>query len=242
MDAPPSLSLIVPVYNEVALLAEAVGVFRTFLERHFADWEIIVVESGSTDGTGDLVDRLARADSRLRIVHEGGRNGFGSALRIGFREARKDLVLMTTADHPFPIEVVLQALPLLDRGACVLSYRTCDRRDSVFRKVQSFIYNHLVRLALGIRVRHVNSAFKLYQREFIQSLVLVSRGWFIDAEIVYWITKLRIPYAEIPVELLERPRGQSSVTVTTAFSLLKELWSFRRIRSRIQQRTPAPPT
>ena len=241
MAPPPSLSLIVPVYNEVALLEEAVGVYRSFLERHFTDWEIIVIESGSTDGTGDLVDGLARSDSRLKIVHEGGRNGFGSALKIGFRDARKDLVLMTTADNPFPIEVILQALPLLDRCACVLSYRTCDRRVSVFRKVQSFIYNHLVRLALGIRVRHVNAAFKLYRRDFIQSLILVSRGWFIDAEIVYWITKLRATYAEVPVELLERPHGQSSVTVTTAFSLLKELWSFLRIRGRIQQRVPAPP-
>jgi glycosyltransferase involved in cell wall biosynthesis len=228
MQSSRSLSVIMPVYNEAALLPPAVALLKDFLEPRFRDWEIILVESGSRDGTREECEALAAADPRVRAVHEAQRNGFGSALKLGFQEATKDLVMMTTADQPFPLEAIDAALPHLDRYDCVLSYRSVDPRKSVFRKLQSAVYNLLARLLLGLKVRHVNSAFKLYKRSVIQPLSLVSQGWFIDAEIVYWITRRRVPYIEVPVELTDRKQGTSTVKFTTAFAVLRELWVFSR--------------
>lgn len=223
-----SLSVIVPVYNEAQLLPPMMAALRTFLEPRFRDWEVILVESGSRDGSGAACDALAASDPRVRAVHEAQRNGFGSALKLGFQHATKDLVLMTTADQPYPLESIDVALPHLASCDCVLSYRSVDPRKSAFRKVQSLVYNLLARLLLGLKVRHVNSAFKLYKRSVVQPLQLVSRGWFIDAEIVYWITRNKIPYVEIPVELTDRTQGTSTVRLTTAFAVFKELWAFSR--------------
>jgi glycosyltransferase involved in cell wall biosynthesis len=222
-----SISVVMPVYNEVVLLPGAVTTIDTFLAAHFRDYEIILVESGSTDGSGAACDRLAANLPSIRVIHEGARNGFGSALLVGFRAATRDLVWMITADIPFPLDAVLRAVALLDRHDVVLSYRSRDRR-SVGRRMQSLVYNWLVKTALGLRVRHVNSAFKLYKRQVLVALPLHSRSWFLDAEIVHGITHGHVPYAEIPVELIDRAGGVSSIGPGTQRQLLRELWAFAR--------------
>ncbi len=207
------------------------------MDSRFSDWEIILVESGSRDESLAICEQLAaRLPSRIRVLRENQRNGFGSALKLGFGHVSKDLVLMTTADQPFPLEAIDTALPYLATCDCVLSYRSRDPRKSRFRKIQSVVYNLLVRTVFGLKIRHVNSAFKLYKSSLIHSLNLTSRGWFIDAEIVYWITRKKIRYVEIPVELIERTQGASTVKMTTALSVLKELWGFLRSVDRRDER------
>jgi len=222
---PYSVSVVVPIYNEVGLTKHAVSGINAFLQQYFTDYEIVIIESGSTDGSGRVCDELAHAERRIRVIHEGARNGFGSALTLGCKRATKDLVWLVTVDLPFPLESVLRALPLLDRYECVLSYRVNDRRP-VARRIQSVIYNTMVKLALGIRVRHVNSAFKLFKRHVVQALDLRSKGWFVDAEILYEIECRKTPYVEIPVELVDRVAGRSSVGPLSAASVMKELARF----------------
>jgi dolichol-phosphate mannosyltransferase len=222
-----SISVVMPVYNEAELLPAAVASIDRFLASHFQDHEIILIESGSTDASGTICDRLAAESPRVRVLHEGARHGFGSALQLGFRAARRDLVWMITADIPFPLDAVLRAVPLLNRCDVVLSYRSRDSRSRA-RRVQSVVYNWLVKTLLNLPVRHVNSAFKLYKREVLAALPLQSRSWFIDAEIVHGITHGGISYVEIPVELIERTHRASSITPGTQRRLLRELWAFAR--------------
>ena len=227
-----SLSVIIPVYNEAELLGEAVHRVNTFIAAHFADYELVIIESGSTDGTGELCDRLGAELPAVRVIHEGGRNGFGSALKRGYKEATKDWVWFITADTPFPLESMLEAMKLFPTHDCVLSFRSEDTRKSFFRKIQSVVYNNLVKILLGLRVRHVNSAFKVFKREVIQSLPLISNGWFIDAETLYWLTKRKVKYTEIPVPLIDRTGGHSTITLSTPLTLLKELRHFLRERKK----------
>jgi glycosyltransferase involved in cell wall biosynthesis len=227
MTAPHSISVVMPVYNEALTLPAAVAAIDRFLAAHFRDHEILLIESGSTDGSGPECDRLAAALPAVRVIHEGARNGYGSALQLGFQAATGDLVWMITADMPFPLEAVLQALPLLNRYDVVLSYRSRDPR-SLPRRVQSVVYNVLVKRLLRLPVRHVNSAFKLYKREALRSLPLGSRTWFIDAEIVHGVVHGGIPFVEIPVELIDRADRASSITPGTPRRLLAELWAFAR--------------
>ncbi|MCU0934548.1 MAG: glycosyltransferase family 2 protein [Gammaproteobacteria bacterium] len=219
------MSVIVPVYNEVASVEPVTGQISGFLRGRFEDYEVILVESGSTDGSCEACDRAAAVDPRVRVVHEGARNGFGAALKVGYAAAEKNLIWLVTVDLPFALETIDRALPLLAEHDCVLSFRARDRR-SLGRRAQSWAYNVLVRSLLGLRVRHVNSAFKLFRRELVQGLVIESNGWFVDAEILFRLQRQGVRFAEIPVELLDRTEGRSSVGTGAAWSVLRDLLSF----------------
>lgn len=226
-----SLSIIVPVYNEVGIIDCSLSAIDEFCAIHFGDYEVLVIESGSTDGSFEKCDEVARLHSRVRVIHEGARNGFGAALQLGYNHAAKDLVLLVTLDLPFPLDATLRALPLLASHDYVLSYRAKDPRAWT-RRMQSAVYNFLVRMVLNLRVRHINSGFKLYHRSDLLGMPIQSRGWFIDAEILFRLQSKGLRYAEIPVELVERPSGKSSVGAFAFVDVLRELWRFRRAYKR----------
>ncbi len=227
-----SISVIVPIYNEIELCEQSLRTIHGFLREHFKTFEIVVVESGSNDGSAALCDELARDWPTLKVLHETERNGMGAALRLGYGAAKYDAVLLVTADMAFPLETILEAIPLMRDVDCVLSYRKADNR-SAMRLLQSWVYSRIVRSALSLPMRSVNSAFKLMRRDFVQSLPLISRGWFLDAEILYWIVQRRVSYVEIPVELIERTAGQSKVTLLDWIKTLRELVAFRAALQRI---------
>ena len=78
-------------------------------------------------------------------------------------------------------------------------------------------------------MRSVNSAFKLFRREFVQSLPLISKGWFLDTELLYWVARKGLRYAEIPVALIDRSAGTSKVTASDWLKTLRELMTFRAV-------------
>lgn len=221
-----SISIIVPVYNELTLLESSIKYINSFLEKNFNDYEIIIVESGSNDGSAQKCEELAGQIQKIKLIRENQRNGFGSALKIGYKAVSKDLVWLITVDLPFDLTNINKALPLFEKYDCVLSYRSKDQRV-LKRKVGSFFYNLGIKLLLGVKVKHINSAFKVYKRQVIQNMDLLSNGWFIDAEAIYNLEKNKIPYVEIPVELIDRSSGKSSVKITTTLpKVMKEMIFF----------------
>lgn len=226
-----SISAIVPIYNEAALVAPSLSAIRNVLERTFDDYEIVIVESGSTDGTAEACDAAAASVPHVRVVHEGARRGYGSALRLGIARSTKELITFITLDLPFDLATIGRALPLLERAGCVISYRPNDPRG-LARRWQSIVYRGVLRLALGIRARNVNSSFKLIKRSTLDGIVLRSNGWFIDAELVYWLERRGASCVEIPVPLLDRTAGRSTVGVGTWLLVLEELVGFVVARRR----------
>lgn len=228
MTAPPfSVSVVVPIYNEIELAEPSLRTIHAFLKQHVEDFEIVIVESGSTDGTGEICDRMAGELSSTRVFHEGQRNGMGAALRLGYEHAAKQYVWLVTADLPFPLEALNEARPLVANHDCVLSYRVGDKR-SLMRLIQSTGYAILIKTMLGLPMKSVNSAFKLLPRRFVLELPLISRGWFIDAELLYWISLKKLRFAEIGVPLIERTAGKSSVTSGDWIKVIKELMAFKK--------------
>jgi glycosyltransferase involved in cell wall biosynthesis len=222
-----SISVIVPVFNEIEQLEPSIAQISSFLENHFADYEILIVESGSIDGSGEVCDRLAVTLSGITVLHEGRKAGFGSALKLGYKHAKMDLVWLIVVDMPFPLETILTALPLFSQYDCVFSYRSRDNRD-VVKRFRSFVYNVLAKVLLGLKVKHVNSAFRVFKRNVIQNLSLISNDWTLDAEVLYEITNRKIAYTEIPVELNDRKWGRTSIMLTDPISMLNGLLNIRR--------------
>jgi dolichol-phosphate mannosyltransferase len=237
-----SLSVIIPVYNEIELVDRQVRYMNAFMAAHTTDHELIIIESGSTDGSDEVCDRLARDLPGVRLIHEGARNGFGAAVRLGFAQASKDLLITIPVDLPFPLDVLPEALRLITEADAILSYRQVDDR-SLFRRMQSHVYNRIIKRALGLPMRMVNSAFKLYRRSIIEAMPLQSNGWFLDAEILYWISAKGFSFREIPVLIPEREAGVSKVELLDPVRVLQELIAFKRYLDKsggLERRMPSP--
>jgi glycosyltransferase involved in cell wall biosynthesis len=224
VKSPHTISAIVPVYNERAALPGAIRAIDQFIDAHFADYELIIVESGSTDGTAEACDALPPLLPRVRVVHEGARNGFGSAVRTGIALAKKNWVWPIVVDLPFDLNVIVEALPHMDTCLAVISYRSEDPRSG-YRRLQSVVFNTLARTLLRVRARHINSAFKVTNTALAQSLRLESRGWLFDAELILRLEQRGVRYAEIPVRLVDRTTGRSTIgpraVVNAFFDLIR---------------------
>lgn len=221
-----------PVYNEVLLVEDSIRVISAFMSENFVDYEIIIIESGSTDGSYEICDRLAGSLPNIRVIHEEKKSGFGSALILGYGHATKDLIWLVVVDLPFPLEAIHAAMPLLDTNDCVFSYRDKDDRGPV-KRLRSYLYNALVKMILKVKVKHINSAFRVFKREVIQGLPLISTGWTLDAEVLYEITRRNIRYAQIPVSLRDRTIGTTTVTFWDPFKMIFELIKIVGAKERI---------
>jgi glycosyltransferase involved in cell wall biosynthesis len=222
----PSISVVFPMYNEEAYIRRAVAAAREVLEAELPDWEIVIVDDASTDGTPALADALAREDPRVRVVHNPVNRRLGGALRAGYAAARKDLVFYTDADLPIDLRELPRAVRLLDyqQADVVAAYRFDRTSEGVVRALYTFCYNHLVRTLFGLRIRDVNFAFKLFRRSVLDRFTLTSEGSFIDAEFLLRARKAGCPIIQIGLDYFPRTRGTSTLaTVPVIFGILRDM-------------------
>ena len=227
------LSIFFPMWNEEAMARTTVDAAhvvcrRLVEERELRDYEVLLVDDGSTDGTGAIIDELAAADPHVRVVHHGRNRGLGAGIKTGFTEARGNVVLYTDADLPADLAEVRKALRLLRiyDADIVSAYRHDRTGEGTKRAVYSFAYNWLVRLAFGLRVRDVNFAFKLIRREVLDKIRLASEGSFIDAELLIRAQQAGFEIIQFGVDYFPRTRGESTLASNaTIFKMLREMRS-----------------
>lgn len=228
----PSLTAFIPVRNEeddVVPAAEALlRTLPTVAERS----ELVIVDDGSTDRTGELADAFARRHPTVRVIHHPVGRGYGAALRTGLAAARAEYVFFTDGDRQFdPAD--LAALVRHARNAdAVVGYRRV-RQDPVRRRVSGSAWNALVRVVLGLRVRDVNCAFKLLRRSTVADFAPASDGAAISAELMLHLHRTGRRVVEVPVahrpRHAGRPSGGRPRVVARAFVELAALFfRFRR--------------
>jgi glycosyltransferase involved in cell wall biosynthesis len=210
---PLSITVVFPMFNEEAYVERAVNAACDVLGRTAHDFEIIVVDDASTDGTGVIADRLARADPRVRVLHNPVNLKLGGALRAGYAAATRDLVFYTDADLPIDLEELPRAVRLLEyqQADIVAAYRHDRTSEGWVRTVYTFTYNHLIRILFGLKVRDVNFAFKLFRRSILGRFPLKSNGSFIDAEFLLRARKHGCPIIQIGLDYFPRTRGLSTL-------------------------------
>ena len=181
--ATDSISVFFPCYNEQDNISRTVERALTALQKLSADFEVIIVDDGSSDATGQVADEIASRDNRVEVVHHPTNLGYGAALQSGFKAATKQLVFYTDGDGQFDIDEMPPLLSLMSQYDIVTCYRL-NRQDSLVRKINGWCWTKLVCLLFGMKVRDIDCAFKLYKREIFDNIKMSSSGALIDAEIL----------------------------------------------------------
>lgn len=222
-----SLSVFFPCYNEEGnverVTRHAVGVLDALL----SDWEIILVDDGSKDRTGEIADRLAAELPRVRVVHHETNGGYGMALRSGFAAATKEYVFYTDGDGQFDLAELPRVLRHAGEADIVSGYRT-HRAEGFRRDLNARCWGALVKALLRFRCRDVDAAFKLYRREIFDRIRLQSTGALIDAEILARAARLGCSIRNVPVSHYPRQVGmQTGANPAVILRAFRELVALR---------------
>ena len=221
-----SISLVIPVYNEEDNIRKAVLDGLLILPQLAKDFEIIIIESGSTDTTGAVTDRLAGENERVRVIHQGAKLGLGSALKEGFGAAKYESIFYIDGDNPFRMSEFVRGFPLLQEADIVCGYRT-NRQDTFIRALYSWVFNFLMRTLFGVKVRDTQIGFKLLRKSIFERVRLTTDSMFIDAELLIKAQKAGYRITELGVEYLGKPSGKSSVTFREVVKIGLDLFRYR---------------
>lgn len=179
---PGSVSLVLPAHNEADNIAIVIQRALDVLPRHTDTFEVIPVNDGSKDATGQIIDSMAAEDARIRPVHHKVNRGYGSALKSGFSASRYDYVMFMDADRQFDIADLQRLAPFVPSHDVVAGFRM-ERSDPIVRRVNAEIFNLAVRILFGVHMRDLDCAFKIFRGDQLRSLTLTTSGALINAEI-----------------------------------------------------------
>jgi 4-amino-4-deoxy-L-arabinose transferase-like glycosyltransferase len=222
----PSISLVLPAYNEQAVIEQAVTEAVAALAQIVDDFEVVVVDDGSSDSTAEIVERTGKKFPQVRLLQQEKNLGYGAALRRGFSEATKELVGFTDADCQFDL-TELDRLVFLARDYQIVCGYRIDRKDSWLRCTYSAGYNMLVRALLGTRVRDCDCALKLFHRDAIRRLPITGDGFLVNGEMLAVARQQGMSLVEVGVSHRPRAAGESKVSILhipLVFASLVRFW------------------
>src|SRR5579862_1276240 len=216
-SGPPGLSIFFPAYNDSGTIASMVIRSVKAASELTQDFEVIVVDDGSGDGTADIADELARTYPQVRAVHHPTNRDYGAALQTGFRSSTKDLIFYTDGDAQYdPTELALLWPKMTDSVDLVNGYKI-SRSDPIHRIIIGRVYHHVVSLLFGLRLRDVDCDFRLMRRRIFERIDLEKTSGIICVEMIKKIQDAGFRTVEVPVHHFHRTHGKS------------EFFNFRRL-------------
>jgi glycosyltransferase involved in cell wall biosynthesis len=224
-----SLSVFFPAYFDEKNIDKVVGKAVEVLKSlKLKEYEVIIIEDGSPDKTGEVADRLAKKYNKVRVIHHKTNMGYGATLKDGFLNAKLDYVFYSDGDNQFDMEELKKFVALLPYADIVVGYRK-KKQYSNYRKLTSMCYNLLLRFAFDIDYVDIDCAFKLFKRDLFDKIEIESNDAFIDAEILLKAKLLGYTSAEIGVKHLPRIDGISTgARPSVIFRTIKEIFQYRK--------------
>jgi len=229
-----SLSVVLPAYNEEENAENAVQNVYDAVQRLGMDYEIVLVNDGSADRTGEIGRQLEERIPNFRLVEHYPNRGYGGALKAGFEAATKALIAFTPADSQFDFAEVERMLACLEEeDADIVSGYRADRQDNFVRKLNAWGWNMLVRILFGYLCRDIDCGFKLFRREILDHVNIISEGAMIDTEFLAGAKARGYRIAEVPVTHLPRVAGEA--TGANLGVILKAFRDLVRFRLRLSR-------
>jgi len=225
------LSVFFPCYNEQDNIEQTVKKAKPVLKKYFKNWEMLLVNDGSKDKTGEIIDRLAESDRNVKPIHHHPNRGYGAALKSGFYSAKYPWVAFTDADGQFDFKEIMEFVTVQEKTKADLVIGFYRHRQVPFsRKLNSFIWQVVVFLLFGLRVRDIDCGFKLISTRVFNTIPKLEseRGAFISSELLIKARKAGFKIVEIPVTHYPRVVGHGTGAdlnvIIKSFMDLFRLW------------------
>ncbi len=224
----PGISVFLLAHNEEGNIERVVEGFKAQLPRLADDYEIIVVDDGSGDRTSQIADRIAAADTHIRVVHHSVNRGYGAAVISGICAATKPYVLLCDGDGQFdPADSALLAAKIADYD--VVAGRRVRRADRLMRRLNGKAWSVLMRLLFGLRITDVDCGLKLFRRHLLENLELQAQGAMITTELMAKLAGRGARITEVDVRHLPRLTGeQSGNSLRVVIRAFRELFALYR--------------
>jgi len=222
------LTVFLPAHNEEGNIERVVRGFCGELPKFAEDYEIIVVDDGSRDRTGEIADRMAVADPHINVIHHQVNRGYGGAVISGIRAARHPFVLLCDGDGQFdPADIERLAERIEDHD--VVLGRRRRRADHLLRRINGKAWTLLVRILFGLQSNDLDCGFKLFRRDILSGLELHAHGAMITTELLARLAGKGARMCEVEVKHLPRLSGeQSGNSPRVVFRAFKELLGLYR--------------
>ena len=204
---PTSITYFFPAYNEAGNITPMVEKALEVLPRFSEDFDIVIVDDGSRDGTEAEGRGLADRHPEVSYLRHQGNRGYGEAIRSGLKSLRGEVAFYTDGDQQFDLAELGRAWPLLAGADVVAGYRI-KRADPAHRLFIAWSYNRLIRVLFGLRMHDVDCAFKLIRREVVEVVDPTSGGAFFSAEFLLRAHHLGFRVVEIGVNHYPRTVGK----------------------------------
>jgi len=222
----PGISVFLPSHNEEANVERVVGGYVAALPAIADDYEVIVVNDGSRDRTGEIAAKLAAQNSHVKVVNHEVNRGYGGAVISGIRAATMPWVLLSDGDGQFdPLDVAKLAARTDQYD--VICGRRVSRADNLVRRFNGRAWTTLVRVVLGVTISDIDCGFKLFRRELLEKIQLRARGAMISTELMARLQGQGARVCEVDVKHLPRLAGEQSganfKVVARAFKELLQL-------------------
>lgn len=209
MPKNPSLSIFFPAYNDAGTIASLAIVAHMTARELTEDYEVIVVEDGSPDHTGELLDEMAKSFPWLKVVHHEKNKGYGGALRTGFQTASKDLVFYTDGDAQYDPRELKSLWQAFSPEVDFVNGFKLGRSDPFHRVVIGRVYHHFVKTLFGLKVRDVDCDFRLMKRSVFDKVVLERSSGVICVELMKKVQDHGFRIAQVGVRHFHRSYGKS---------------------------------
>ncbi len=220
---PINISVFFPAHNEVENIGLLTNKTVEVLSQSVDDFEIIIVNDGSKDGTKEEAERLADQYPQVFAVHHEVNRGYGGAVKTGIASCTKDWIFFTDGDGQFDVGEIPLLLEHADSYDCVVGYRM-NRQDPFHRKVFAFCWGTLVRILFGFKVRDLDCAFKLLKRHYFDGVELKAEGAVISVELFSILTRQGAHIKQVGVHHYPRKAGtQSGGSIKVIARAFKEL-------------------
>ncbi|MDD5130593.1 MAG: glycosyltransferase family 2 protein [Candidatus Omnitrophica bacterium] len=234
-----SLSVFIPVFNEEKIIDNNLPVILAEVEKIARDFEILIIDDGSTDHSGERLKAWAAKCNKIRILQHPKNLGYGAALRSGFSNAQKELIFYTDMDLPADLSNLQKAIPLMEVKDLVIGYRT-DRQDTFRRMIYFKVYKFLLKLLFGLEAKDINFSFKCIRKKVLEKVNLSARTGFIDGELLINSIENGFTLQEIPIIYRPRKCGNSNFdSFKAAWNTAKEILLYWWAKNRNKKRTEA---
>ncbi len=233
----PSITLIIPMYNESSIIADTAKTVSEYMQKNFDSYEVLFADDGSLDGSGNIVRELQLPN--VRVVGYEKNRGKGCAIRTGMLEAQGEIVMFTDADLAYGTEVIKRVYDTLSASDANMLIGSRNLSEdgyegyTLLRKLMSKIYIKVLCVVGGFKLSDSQCGCKAYKGEAVKEIFGRCKvdGFAFDFESILWAQKLGYKIVEMPVKIVNHRES----TVNVVMDTVRMLGDLRKMKKRIKK-------